>query len=181
MMDNKQEQEKIEDKEQELKQEQAPEAENQALEECEKKKEEYLAGWQRARADFLNYKKQETDKITGLVFFAQAEVILSVLEILDSFDKAKLEIERSAKESDLSDNEQMVQGFLCIEKQIMEILKKYDIEEIKAIGEKFNPEFAEAVEQISTDKEPGIIVEETQKGYRIAGKVLRPAKVKVAK
>ena len=154
---------------------------NQKLSDCVKKRDEYLAGWQRARADFLNYKKEETDKISGLAFFAQAEVILNILEALDTFDKAKQETGKMLKEHPCPDLKQMREGFLQVGKQTRDILKKYDIEEIKVIGEKFDPELAEAIEEIKSDAGAGIIVEEIQKGYKIAGKVLRPAKVKVAK
>jgi molecular chaperone GrpE len=154
---------------------------NQELKECEKKRDEYLAGWQRARADFLNYKKEETDKISGLAFFAQAEVILNILETLDTFNKAKQETGRMLEKHPCPDLKGMREGFLQVGKQFQDVLKKYDIEEIETIGEKFDPEFAEAIEEIESDSDTGIIVEEIQKGYKIVGKVLRPAKVKVAK
>ena len=64
---------------------------------------------------------------------------------------------------------------------MISVLKECNIEEIKAVGEKFNPEFHEAIEQIESKKESGIIVEEIQKGYLLNNKVLRPSKVKVNK
>lgn len=151
------------------------------LKECVKKRDEYLAGWQRARADFLNYKKEEADKISGMAFFAQAEVILNILDVLDTFDKAEKETGKMLEKHPCPDLKGMREGFLQAGKQIKDVLKKYDVEEIKAIGEKFAPELCEAVEEIESDAEKGIITEEIQKGYKIAGKVLRPAKVKVAK
>ena len=154
---------------------------NQELSECVKKRDEYLAGWQRARADFLNYKKEEADKINSLAFFARAEVILNILEVLDTFDKAKQETGAMLEKHPCPDLKGMREGFLQVGKQMRDVLKKYDIEEIKTIGEKFDPELAEAIEQIESDAGTGIIVEEIQKGYKIAGKVLRPAQVKVAK
>ena len=154
---------------------------SQELLECEKKRDEYLAGWQRARADFLNYKKEETDKINSLAFFAQMEVILNILEALDTFDKAELETGKMLEKHPCPDLKQMREGFLQVGKQTRDVLKKYNIEEIKTIGEKFDPELAEAIEKIESDAETGIVAEEIQKGYKIAGKVLRPAKVKVAK
>ena len=160
--------------------EQKQEKQNE-LKECVKKRDEYLAGWQRARADFLNYKKEEADKINSLAFFAQAEVILNILEALDTFDKAEEETGAMLEKHPCPDLKGMRQGFLQAGKQFQDVLKKYDIEEIKTIGEKFVPELAEAIEQVESDAGTGIIVEEIQKGYKIAGKVLRPAKVKVAK
>ena len=143
------------------------------LAESEKKKDEYLAGWQRARADFLNYKKEEAKRLGSLAFFAQAEVILNILPILDNFEKA---FQENQKDSET------IQGFLQIKKQVEEVLKNFGVEEIKTIGEKFDPNFAEAKEEIEVkDKEQGIIVEEIQKGYTLQGKIIRPAKVRVAK
>ena len=163
-----------------MKEEQKQEKQDE-LKECEKKRDEYLAGWQRARADFLNYKKEETDKISGLAFFAQAEVILSILETLDTFDKAKMETGKILKKHPCPDLKRMREGFSEVRKQMECVLKKYNIEEIKVIGEKFDPELAEAIEEIESDADTGLVAEEVQKGYKIAGKVLRVAKVKVAK
>jgi molecular chaperone GrpE len=144
--------------------------------ECEKKKEEYLAGWQRARADFLNYKKEEMQRIGALVGMSQAEIILKLLPILDNFD-----IIEEKLSDDLKNNPE-VKGILQIKTQIQDFLKKYGIEEIKSLGKKFDPNFHEVVEQIEIkEKESGIIIEETQKGYTLQGKIIRAAKVKVAK
>ena len=150
--------------------------EKNKLEECEKKKEEYLAGWQRARADFLNYKKEEMQRIGALVGMSQAEIILKLLPILDNFD-----IIEEKLSDDLKNNPE-VKGILQIKTQIQDFLKKYGIEEIKSLGKKFDPNFHEVVEQIEIkEKESGIIIEETQKGYTLQGKIIRAAKVKVAK
>jgi molecular chaperone GrpE len=146
------------------------------LEKCEKQKEEYLAGWQRARADFLNYKKEEMERISGLVLYAHEEMILKILPILDNFSLVEKKLP-----SDLKNNSNM-EGVLQIKNQFQELLKNYGVEEMKVLGEKFNPNFHEAVEEVEIkDKEKGIIVEEIQKGYLIQGKVLRAARVKVTK
>ncbi len=177
MMAEEEKQEKIKKEEQDAGEEDI----SQKLQKCEKKRDEYLAGWQRARADFLNYKKEETERITGLAFFARVDVILKNLEILDVFDKTEQETGKILEKHPCPDLKKIREGFLQVGKQMQDALKKYDIEEIKTKGEKFDPNFAEAVEEIESDAESGIIVEEIQKGYKIAGKVLRPARVKVAK
>lgn len=146
------------------------------LEDCQKKKEEYLAGWQRARADFLNYKKEEMARLEELVKYANLETILGILPILDSFQKARQELSEEQKKG------RFLQGFLQIETQLRDFLKSRGVEEMKALGEKFDPNFHEAVEQAEAkDGEPETIIEEIQKGYMIHGHVLRPAKVKVVK
>jgi len=146
------------------------------LEEAEKLKQEYLAGWQRARADLINYKKEELERVGDFIKRANENLIFDFLPILDNFDNAEKTI--SAEKKEMPE----IKGFLQIKKQILEFLKKYGVEEIKSVGEKFDPVFHEVVEEIDTDKfETGTIVEEIQKGYKINGRVLRPARVKVAK
>ncbi|MGB2761978.1 MAG: nucleotide exchange factor GrpE [Minisyncoccales bacterium] len=146
------------------------------LKKCEKQKEEYLAGWQRARADFLNYKKEEMERIGGLLFYAQEEMILKILPVLDNFNLVEKKLPQ-----DLKDNPN-IEGIFQIKNQIQDFLKNYGIEEMKVLGEKFDPNFHEVVEEVEIkDKEKGIIVEEIQKGYLIQGRVLRATRVKVAK
>jgi molecular chaperone GrpE len=149
---------------------------NQKLKECEILKNEYLAGWQRARADLINYKKEELERIEEFLKRANENFIFEFLPILDNFDSAEKMISKEKKELP------EIKGVLQIKKQILDFFKKYGVEEVKSIGEKFDPAFHEVVEEIDTDRfETGIIVEEIQKGYKINGRVLRPAKVKVAK
>ncbi|PIR02140.1 MAG: nucleotide exchange factor GrpE [Candidatus Nealsonbacteria bacterium CG_4_9_14_0_2_um_filter_37_38] len=170
------------------------------LEECQKLKEEYLAGWQRERADFLNYKKEEMERIGGILKYANAELILKILPILDNFEiAARQNPVRSLEKAGLNWQEKerinhVIQGFLQIKAQLQDFLKNQGVEEIKTVGEKFDPNFHEAVEEVeppytkivenekeSKKVEPGIILEEIQKGYTLNGRVIRPAKVRVSK
>ncbi len=146
------------------------------LEDCQKKRDEYLAGWQRARADFLNHKKEEMARMEELLKFANLELILKILPILDNFDLAEKKIPENLK------REENVKGVLQVKKQLLDFLKQYGIKEMETVGKKFDPNFHEAAEMVEVkDKDPGIILEEIQKGYTIQGQVLRPAKVKVIK
>ena len=73
-------------------------------------------------------------------------------------------------------------GIFQIKSQIENLLTARGIEEVKSTGEKFNPEFHEAIEEIkSSEKEQGIIIEEFQKGYKLNGRVIRAARVKISK
>ncbi|MDP1538582.1 MAG: nucleotide exchange factor GrpE [bacterium] len=150
------------------------------IEECQKQKDEYLAGWQRARADFLNYKKEEIERIEEILEYAGVGFILKILPILDNFEIAA---RQNFPAENLSGQEkEIIEGFLQIKIQLQEFFKSQGLEEIKTMGEKFDPNFHEATEQVELkDKEPGIIIGEIQKGYKINGRLLRPAKVKVAK
>jgi len=146
------------------------------LKECQKQKEDYLAGWQRARADFLNYKKEEMERFEGIMKYATLEIILKFLPILDNFDIIEKKLPENLK------GDENVKGILRIRTQILDFLKKEGVEEMNTVGEKFNPEFHEIIEEVEiNDKESGLIIEEFQKGYKINDRLLRPAKVKVVK
>lgn len=146
------------------------------LEICQRKQEEYLAGWQRARADFLNHKKEEIERMEGIIKFANEELVLKMLPVLDNFCLIEKEIPE-----DLKGNE-CVRGILQLKTQIMDFLKQEGVEEIKAEGEKFDPNFMEAVEMVEAEGvEPGRVSEEIQKGYTLNCKVIRPARVRVTK
>lgn len=154
------------------------------LEELKRQKEEYLNGWKRERADFLNYKKEEMERISALLKYANEELLLKILPVLDNIYLAEKQIPEDLK------NHKWVEGILQLKNQISEFLKQEGVEEIKTKGEMFNPNFHEVVGDVPAEalakagkevKEHGIIVEETQKGYTLYGKVIRPAKVKVTK
>jgi len=146
------------------------------LKECQKLKDEYLAGWQRARADFLNYKKEEVERIEEILKYAAEGLILKILPILDNFYLIEKKIPENLK---VNEN---VKGILQLKTQLQDFLKKLGVEEIKSVGEKFDPNFQEVIGEIEAkDKKPGIILEEEQKGYKLHGKVIRPAKVRVTK
>ena len=154
------------------------------IEELEKQKAEYLTGWQRERADFLNYKKEEMERIGQLINYAKEELILDILPIMDNFEVIEKKLPENLKKDD------NVKGLMQIKIQFQDFLKTLGVEEIKSIGEKFDPNFHEVVEEVESssakateDKEikSGTIIEEIQKGYKINGRLLRPAKVRVVK
>jgi len=148
----------------------------QQLKECEEIKQEYLAGWQRAKADFLNYKKQEIERLEKLLQYADESFIMEMLPILDNFEAAKKNLPEQLKK-----NENVI-GLLQIGTQIKSFLKEKGLEEIKCLDEKFNPELHEAVEGVKvSNKEPGIIVEQIKKGYKLNNRVISPAKVRISK
>ncbi len=161
------------------------------LEECQKQKDEYLVGWQRARADFLNYKKEEIERIEEILKYAGVELILRILPILDNFEVAEKKLPENLKVDELRSsppfadarvNDESIKGLLQIKTQIQDFLKTQEVEEIKTTGEKFDPNFMEAAEMVEMkDKDSGMVIEEIQKGYKINGRLLRPAKVKVVK
>ncbi len=138
------------------------------LKQCQSEKQEYLTGWQRCQADFINYKRRQEEQMSEWSKMFGEGLIRDLLPALDTLD---------ASIKNGSDNK----GLFATREQLIIILKRHGLEEIKAIGEKFNPEWHEAVEQMESEKEPGMVIEEIQKGYKLNGKVIRVAKVKVTK
>ncbi len=138
------------------------------------KAEEYLNGWKRERADFLNYKKDEMERIGELAKYANTEIILKIIPILDNIYLAESHVPDELKENS------WIEGFNQIKNQLCDFLAKEGIEPIKALGEQFDPSLMEVVEEVEGEKS-GKVVEETQKGYTMHGKLIRPAKVKISK
>jgi len=137
------------------------------LKACEKERGEYLAGWQRAKADYINLQREHEKKIADYFKFANEGLILEILPILDSFEAA---IKNGGDK-----------GIEQLYNQLLGVLKNNGLESIKALGEKFNPELHEVIETVKSDKGEGIVVEEIQRGYKLHGKVIRPSKVKIGK
>ena len=149
---------------------------NEELEECKKLKDEYLDNWKRERAAFLNYKKDGTQRITSLTQYINMNMILKFIPILDNLSLA----EKSLSEDSKKDSN--IEGFLQIKRQIESFLEGEGVSIIESVNEKFDPNFHEVVGVVDKeDVESGIIIEEIQRGYKIKGQLLRPAKVKVSK
>jgi molecular chaperone GrpE len=144
------------------------------LKKCSEEKQEYLVGWQREKADFINFRRRQEEQMGEWMKIAQAGVLGDILPVIDTLESGIRNWEMGTE----NQSENYLSG---IKKQLMEALKKHGLEEIKAMGEKFNPEFHEAIGTVESDKEEGIVIEEAQKGYLLNGKVLRTSKVKVSK
>jgi len=143
----------------------------QALAEEREKAAANLAGWQRAQADFINYKKRSEREKADLARYANSELTLKLLPALDDLERALAAIPpRQAKLN-------WVEGVRLIERKLRAILEGEGLSEIKALGEPFDPHFHEAVMQ-GKGKE-GMVVEEIQKGYKLHDRVIRPSKVVV--
>jgi molecular chaperone GrpE len=146
------------------------------LKHCQQEKQEYLNGWQRSQADFINYKRRQEEQLAEWFQMAGEKIIREILPVLDTLET------RNLTDKDTDENGKNIKaGLKMTREQLMKVLGKNGLEEIKSIGEKFNPEFHEAMERVEADAPEGIVVEEVQKGYMMNGKVLRAAKVKVIK
>ena len=142
-----------------------------ALAEERAKAEANLAGWQRAQADFSNFKKRSEQEREDFTRFANANIMLELLPILDDLERAIEHI--PAKLASLA----WVDGVSLIYRKLRATLESQGLTQIEALGKPFDPGFHEAVRQ---DKgEEGIVIEEIRKGYQLHDKVIRPTMVVV--
>ncbi len=143
------------------------------LAEAERQRDEYLAGWQRAKADFINYKREETQKLGDIARYGSEELIKDLIGVLDNFDLALRTLEKEGP---------VEKGIYLIRTQIEDILKKRGMTRIPiSAGDLFDPAVAEALTAVESEQPPGTVVEEIEPGYRLHEKVLRPARVIVSK
>ncbi len=146
-----------------------------ALEEMDKKAEEYLDGWQRARAEFANYKKRVLRENMDIHQVSRGEVIKLYLDIADDLDRALQE------RPETGDGETWAEGIEIIFQKLRARLESEGIKPMNPMGEEFDPNIHEALmKEESEEFESGQIIEVIQEGYWIGDKVLRPALVRVA-
>jgi len=143
----------------------------QALDEAKKKAEEYLTNWQRTQADFINYKRRTEQERQEFNNYANANLILGLLPVIDDLERALDAVPPRYAKHD------WVEGVRLVERKFKTILEGQGVKPIKAMGETFDPIFHEALRQ---DRgEDGVVIEEFQKGYMLHDKLLRPARVVV--
>ncbi|MDR3581758.1 MAG: nucleotide exchange factor GrpE [Candidatus Pacebacteria bacterium] len=148
-------------------------AANGKLAEIEKQRDEYLAGWQRTKADFLNYKKEELSHLEEVSRYGNADIMKDLISVMDNFDLALRTLEKEGS---------VEKGIYLIRTQIEDLLKKRGLANIDIKeGDAFDPMVAEALAEIPSDKPEGTVVEVIERGYRLHEKVLRPARVIVSK
>ena len=145
---------------------------------CEQERKEYLEGWQRAKADHINYKKEEAKRLEDIARFITAGLVQDLLPVLDSFELAIRSMPASGAASDKGHE----QGVLLIRTQLLDVLKRRGLELIEVIpGEAFNPERHESIGEVEAKFSPGTVAEEIQKGFTLKGKVVRPSRVRIVK
>ncbi len=154
------------------------------LKECKKEKEEYLTGWQKERADFSNYKKQEDDRRSNFSESIRERILTRFLTVLDSFNMAF-----SNKETWDKVDENWRKGIEYIYAQLNNVFEEYGVKEIGKIGENFDPNIHQSIEMVATEnkEENHKIAKVIQKGYVIGsdpreggtGRVIRAARVNV--
>lgn len=134
-------------------------------------KQEYLTGWQKAKAEFINARKRDEEDKKDFVRFANENLLAELFPVLDSFNMAMGNKETWEK---VDKNWRM--GVEYIANQLKKILEEHGLKEIDPIGQKFDPLRDEAIED---GKESDIITTVISKGYSLNGKVVKAPKVKV--
>jgi len=141
------------------------------LEATKKERDEYLDGWKRAKADFINYRQEEMDRTKKMGGIIKEMIIGDVLPVLDSFELGIASVP----------DEQSKKGMELIKMQLEEMARRHGLEKIGVSpGDMFNPAFHEAVGEKESEYPEGTIAEEFGKGYMIDGRVLRPTRVKIS-
>ncbi len=143
----------------------------QALAEEQSKAEANLAGWQRAQADFMNFKRRSEQDRAEYARFANANLVLEILPVLDDMERALEHV--PAKLASIV----WVDGINLIYRKFKAILESQGLTEIEALGKPFDPSQHEAVRQAKGEE--GIVIEEIRKGYQLHDKVIRPTMVVV--
>ena len=129
----------------------------------------------RLYSEFDNYKKRANKEKLDILSTASEKVIVNLLPVIDDFERA------IAANEKVEDIKAIKDGFVLIYNKLIQLLKRFDVEEIQAKGEVFNTDFHEAVTHFPTEKEEdkGKVIDVTEKGYKLKEKVIRYAKVVV--
>ena len=145
------------------------------IKKLQEEKDEYMNGWQRERADFVNYKKRSDEEKKDYIRFANENLLEEMLTVLESFDMAFMN-----KEQWNSVPENWRVGVEYIHSQFVKILDEHGLKEfIPKVGDKFdvNLHIAEEVTPVQNESEAGLIKEIKKKGYIMNGKIIIAPKV----
>lgn len=150
----------------------------QLLAEAEAKRDEYLDIARRAQADFENYRKRMAAEVQAAALRGKAEVARGVVPVLDDLERA---LQAAGLDPEGDSDDPLAHGVLLVFRNLRETLGRSGIEVVDPKGEKFDPNFAEALSTVQVEgTEAGVVVEVMQKGYRFEGHLIRPAMVVVA-
>jgi molecular chaperone GrpE len=156
-------------------------AELDALTAKAQKADEYLALAQRTQADFENYRKRAAREAASAQERGAVKLALELLPAIDNLERALAHVGESETCADGNGTASLVAGIKHVHTDVVAALKRAGIERYSPEGERFDPQFHEAVAQQPVEgAEPGVVVEVFQRGYRMGDNVVRPARVVVA-
>ncbi len=145
------------------------------LEEEKARAERGIANWQRAEADFANFKRRSEQERADLVKFANASLIGKILPVLDDLERAIATIPANQRSVG------WVEGVKLIDRKLRSVLEQEGVAPIDALGKEFDPHVHEAVMREEGEGDTDVVVEELQKGYRLHDRVIRPTMAKVGR
>jgi len=150
----------------------------QLLADAEAKRDEYLELARRAQADFENYRKRMAAEVQASALRGKAEIARGVVPVLDDLERA---LAAAGLDPEGDSEDPLAHGVLLVFRNLRETLGRSGVEVVDPKGEKFDPNFAEALSTVAVEgTEAGVVVEVMQKGYRFEGQLIRPAMVVVA-
>lgn len=126
-------------------------------------------------ADLDNYRKRAAKEKADAISFANEGFIEELLSVIDNMDRALI---HATGEHSL---DSLRTGVKLTMDQMYALLKKFGLDDVKSVGERFDPAVHHAISEVESEAEPGSVVDEFQKGYYLKGRLLRPAMVSVAK
>ena len=145
------------------------------LSEAKRERDEYLELARRTKADFENYRKRVAKENSEALARGKADLARQLLPALDNLERAL------AAGEDASAHQALVKGVAMVRDELHGRLEGAGVEPFDPIGERFDPQLHEALSTRADDgTEPGLVLETLEKGYRLNGQVLRPAKVVVS-
>jgi len=153
---------------------------------CDKYKaeaDEFKSGWQRALADYKNLQNEISARRSEWVQMSEQQILDEFIPVYENFKTAFYHHPELDENDEKHKNfKNWIDGIGYIMKKFADIFKQHNIEEIKTVGEKFDPNLHEALgEEAVEDKEAGVILREVSGGFTMGGKVIKPAKVIVSK
>ncbi len=158
----------------------------QQIDNLQKEKDELFEKLQRVSADYANFQKRVPKQIADTICYEKEKIIKTLLPVLDNFEhtlqNAPAVLLRKDEAAGAENVDVLIKGVQIIYDQMLDILKSHGVEQIKALGEKFEPALHQAImQQAKPEQEENIVLEEFQKGYKLNGRVIRPTKVIVNK
>jgi molecular chaperone GrpE len=150
----------------------------QLLTEAETKRDEYLELARRAQADFENYRKRMAAEVQAAALRGKVEVARGVVPVVDDLERA---LQAAGLDPEGDSEDPLAHGVLLVFRNLRETLGRSGVEVVDPKGDKFDPNFHEALSTVQVEgAEAGVVVEVMQKGYRFEGQLIRPAMVVVA-
>lgn len=147
------------------------------IEDLKKKNDELMNKFLYSQAEFANFKKRKEQETANMLKYSNMDIARELLPVVDNFERA-IKLDDSNLNDELS---KFLDGFKMIYSHLVELLHKFEIEEIDCLNKEFDPNFEQALMTVKAEGvEPGIVVEVLQKGYMLKDKMIRPALVKVS-